>query len=395
MGAIIFRPGRLWKRFSFIRLPLLIGICGALSGCGAHFNSIYRSNEIGQQDMLITTDAQQRVLLRGHRVGSQGDVVTCVEPHPDAFTVNAASAAGHATTPSGLGAGFSGASSQSGAFLPFHTQTTTTLREQGYRLCEAYINGALSKLDYVQLLRRNQVMVTAVLAIEQLTGAVVGSGAAIGASSSVEVDQTAVTKANAEKATKEGNVEKQKTELDNAKNAEDKGNRDIKDQVDKIDQLKKAVTADPTKQTDLTNAETQLTKLNTQQTGLKDARVAAEGQFAAAKSELLGAIQNLNLALNPNLKTSTSSNLSGGGVSSTDIAGVASTVQKIVEMAFSKQYILDLCMMYWTKDLPTANDRVGAQSYQELDKNCDELFDVWKTRTEASDSETPYFLPGS
>ena len=49
-----------------------------------------------------------------------------------------------------------------------------------------------SELDYAQLMRRNQVMTTAVLAIEQLTGTVVGPSAAIGASSSAEVDQAAL-----------------------------------------------------------------------------------------------------------------------------------------------------------------------------------------------------------
>lgn len=154
------------------------------------------------------------MLLRAKRVGTANEIVTCVEPHPDAFTVNAASAAGNFAAPNGLGAALSGASSQAGASLALRTQTNTLLREQGYRICEGYLNGAVSKLDYAQLLRRNQVMVTAVLAIEQLTGAVVGPSFAIGASSSAEIDKEALQAASAELAKQETAKGKQQGVVD-------------------------------------------------------------------------------------------------------------------------------------------------------------------------------------
>jgi hypothetical protein len=376
MGTVI-RPRRLWTVFRFIRLPLLIAICGGLSGCGALFNSIYRSEEVGKQNLLITTDAQQRVILRENRVGRDGEIITCVEPHPDAFTVNAASAAGNFTAPNGLGAALSGASSQAGASLALRTQTNTILREQGYRICEAYVNGAVSKLDYAQLLRRNQVMVTAVLAIEQLTGAVVGPSFAIGASSSAEVDKDAVAKLKEDITKKETEIDQLTPEATNKQADAEKAKKAVKDQDDKIEQMKKDPT---TKPADLAAANTTLSGLVETQKKAEDMSKAATDKLKAAKLDLITMKQNLLFAQHPELKTSTQSDLHGAVVLNKDISEVAMAVQHIVDRAFDKAYIFDLCQMYWAEDIqPDFINKMNAGDvkFERLGKVCDKVFEIW------------------
>jgi hypothetical protein len=66
----------------------------------------------------------------------------------------------------------SAALQQSAAFVGLRTTSIQLLRDFGYRLCEAYLSGAISEGQYDLLMRRFQKNVVALLAIEQLTGAV-------------------------------------------------------------------------------------------------------------------------------------------------------------------------------------------------------------------------------
>jgi hypothetical protein len=395
---------------------LILSICGALSGCGAHFNSIYRSDDLDRQDRLMTTDAQQRVILRGNRVGTDGEIVTCVEPHPDAFTVNAASAAGNFTAPNGLGAALSGASSQSGASLALRTQTNTILREQGYRICESYINGAVSKVDYAQLLRRNQVMVTAVLAIEQLTGAVVGPSFAIGASSSVEIDKDAVQAANAELAKQQTAEGTQQGVVDSKKTAVAQQEAEVEKQRKAHEDAKKAQTellarpTPPATETEKTDAANKVSAtLTARDTAIKERDTrkqsleAEEGKLKGYQDAVLTARRNVTQASNPDLQTGTSSNVHGPAIVSKDVPGVALAVQHIVDLAFSKQYILDLCQMYWTNNLPSGIDSGNVSKenkYPNLGQVCSAVLDKWlalmdadaKKDTTGATTLSPYTL---
>jgi hypothetical protein len=394
-----FRASALSAYCKSIRfLSMVSAICCAVSGCGAHFNSIYRSDEVGQRDMVMTTDAQQRMILRATRVGTNGEIITCVEPHPDAFTVNAASAAGNFTAPNGLGAALSGASSQSGASLALRTQTNTILREAGYRICEGYINGAVSKLDYAQLLRRNQVIVTAVLAIEQLTGAVVGPAAAIGASSSTEVDKEAVQAANAELAKQETAEGAQKGVVDAKKAAVDQQKAEATKQAKVLEDAKRTLAdleaaTPPRPDTEKAEAAQKVAtaqsgfdaankELATREQSLKE----EQGKLDGIQSAVATARRNVAQASNPNLKTATSSTLQGPTIVSKDIPAVASAVQNIVELAFTKQHILDLCQMYWAKDLMSVESEranVSNVTYASLGQVCGAVLGVWLKIVEA------------
>ncbi len=85
-----------------------------------------------------------------------------------------------------------GGVSEAAANIGLRTQTIQTLRDGFYRVCEAYMNG-LSEEQYSIMLRRFQTNMIALLAIEQLTGAVKGGDAVVSASAGSGMDSVSNT----------------------------------------------------------------------------------------------------------------------------------------------------------------------------------------------------------
>lgn len=132
------------------------------TGC----NSFMLSGNGGSAEKL---DIQKRVILSGNMTPA---VRVCAEPSPDAMSSIAMEAAGKGGVPSKVQAELSVALQQSAAFVGLRTSSIQLLRDFGYRLCEAYLSGGIDKGQYDLLMRRFQKNVVALLAIEQLTGAV-------------------------------------------------------------------------------------------------------------------------------------------------------------------------------------------------------------------------------
>lgn len=336
-----------------------------LFGCSANYSAIHRSEALDRTDRLVTQDAKQKAILRQVR-SEDGTLTTCIEPSPDALSVFAATASGNLTTPQQLTAAFGGTRSESGANIGLRTQTITILRDQGYRICEAFANSGISYIDYAQLLRRNQILTTASLAIEQLTGAVVGPSAAIGASASLEVDQAAVSAAADKVAAQEKAVATQQAVVNGkvadeakAKSASEDAAAKAKAKKDELDKLPADDPKRPAVQKeydDLMKAEQKAaTDYATAQQAIRTEQTKLEGE----KRALNTLNQTLNEARNPEHKSRTASTLNGAYVVSKDIPGVANAVENIVDLAFSKSYIFDLCQMYWSGSIPKASPRLG------------------------------------
>lgn len=127
-------------------------------------------------------DAKLRAIISAKRgvIGSDGfpkigrngrpvtDLAICAEPSPDALQA----------TVSMLGIKVSGEKaleslfSEEAASIGLRTQTIQLLRDAYYRLCEAYLNDGIDAIAYDVLQRRFQNQIIALLAVEQLTGAV-------------------------------------------------------------------------------------------------------------------------------------------------------------------------------------------------------------------------------
>lgn len=158
-----------------------------LAGC-ADLNSIHRVRTIPDQSqptqpeaMVLTVDAKQRHLLVNPIIKDPlkpAEAVKwrmCAEAAPDAFSAYAASGALEGNK-SGGKAGFSG--SETAATIE-RTQTVNLLRESMYRTCERYLSGAIDKTTFIVQAARDQRSMVAVLAVEQLTGAIKGKSTII------------------------------------------------------------------------------------------------------------------------------------------------------------------------------------------------------------------------
>ena len=352
-------------------LPILLTV--SLAGCSGNYSTVYRSEALDRTDRLITQDAKQKGILRQIR-SADGKLATCIEPSPDALSVFAATAAGNVSTANQFAAAFGGTRAESGANIGLRTQTITILRDQGYRICEAYANSGINPTDYAQLLRRNQVLTTASLAIEQLTGAVVGPSVAIGASGSLEVDQAAVTAAGEKFAAQEKAVGVQEGVVAGKVADEDKARASSDDAEAKATAKKKELdalgAADPARPA----LQQQYDVLAAAATKAADTHQAAREATRTERANLEGERRKLstlqtvwNDARNPDHKTRTNSEIIGAAVANKDVGAVAAAVQNIVNLAFSKSYMLDFCQMYWSGSITTTNAQIGSVCARILD----------------------------
>lgn len=141
-------------------------LCLTLAGC-ANFNMLNRSTPLPDDGTAIHLDAPQRVTI-ANKYGW-----ACSEPSPDALQAYASSLGVGFSRPAGESISIANALSGNAGSIGLRTQSITLMRDALYRICELYFNGAISKSAAVQLLQRSQDLTLGVLAIEQLTGAVV------------------------------------------------------------------------------------------------------------------------------------------------------------------------------------------------------------------------------
>jgi predicted DNA binding CopG/RHH family protein len=145
-------------------------------------SSFFKSSGSGEK-----MDIQKRVILSGSDTPTTR---VCAEPSPDAMSSMALEAAGKGGVPSKVQAELSVALQQSAAFVGLRTSSIQLLRDFGYRLCEAYLSGAIDSGEYELLMRRFQKNVVALLAIEQLTGAVKAPPVVLTAQGQAETGQS-------------------------------------------------------------------------------------------------------------------------------------------------------------------------------------------------------------
>lgn len=150
------------------KTDFLIGVIGIalLTGC-AQFNTAFRTYD-GQKESVMV-DVKQRAIITGKQNGMP---VICAEPSPDAMAAYAAEIAGSFKTPQNYGGQLAATSQEGAAYVGLRTQSIQLLRDSLYRLCEGYMNGAITSERFDLLARRYQKNMVALLAIEQLTGTV-------------------------------------------------------------------------------------------------------------------------------------------------------------------------------------------------------------------------------
>jgi hypothetical protein len=166
----------------------------ALTACSNSGGTIYRKDTVGPYNVL-SVDARQRLVLQGEKIGSDGisRPVICTEPSPDAISAQAVSLAASASVPLGgkqTGSGqVAGGFSETVASIAMRTQTIQLLRDGYFRLCEAYMNGALDQRDYKGTLYFIDEFMATVLAIEAIGGTVQTPPVAISANASATINK--------------------------------------------------------------------------------------------------------------------------------------------------------------------------------------------------------------
>lgn len=156
------------------KAPTLV-VCSIalLSGC-ANFSSIHRTLDTTEGKGVLI-DVKQRAILASTKTSSETGkapyTVVCAEPSPDALSAYAFDLAAAGKLSSGRALDIAFGSAESAAYIGLRTQSIQLLRDQFFRACEAYMNQAISSEEYNLLIRRYQKQTAALLAIEQLTGA--------------------------------------------------------------------------------------------------------------------------------------------------------------------------------------------------------------------------------
>lgn len=164
-----------------MKSTIIIGLIATilLSGC-ARLNSIARDFNVNEGiGQLI--DAKQRAIIvvqkkkennHGTKNNDTNYTVVCAEPSPDALSAYAMQMALEGKIPDGTALKLAGSSQEGTSFIGLRTQSIQLLRDAMYRNCEAYANGAIDEAEYAIASRRHQRNMVALLAIEQLTGAI-------------------------------------------------------------------------------------------------------------------------------------------------------------------------------------------------------------------------------
>ncbi|MDZ4399084.1 hypothetical protein [Hydrogenophaga sp.] len=153
-----------------MKVLALIATALILQGC-ANPMSIYRPLDTASGTGALI-DIKQRAIVAGKRpdptTGTPMNVV-CTEPSPDALASYAAELAAKSDK---AGAELGAAVREGAAFVGLRTSSIQLLRDQLFYSCLSFMNGAIDKSQYELMSRRYQRQVVALMAIEQLTGAI-------------------------------------------------------------------------------------------------------------------------------------------------------------------------------------------------------------------------------
>ena len=247
-------------------------------------------------DTSYSTDARQRVITSNEPKDSSrpGLVdpkrIVCAEPSPDvAIAVANSFAVGVSVLGQGSGS-VSAAQAEGLAQLAERTVTVQLLRDQMYRACEAYANGAITGTTYSLVMsKNNKAMVTLMLG-ETAGGAFGRSLAAIGLEASAEAQAATQGLADNSAAMKKASDDLQAAEKDVA---EAKEKLDDKEKIQKVVDAKTdpAATTDEkaTAKKEVDDAKTELTTAEAK----RDAAAQRLNQSSEASSKAAAKVAEL------------------------------------------------------------------------------------------------------
>ena len=201
-----FKNRPLLSPMNMIKLTCVVCALILITGCGFHFT--HTTDSLPSGGKAIFVDARQRGIIANvvkskdsmkkdsmkkdsmekdsMEKDSMNSVLRiCSEPPPDVFSAITASLDLNASPTQGgaVSVGLSAFLNENAATIE-RTQTINILRESMYRTCERYMSGAISENEFIVQAARDQRVMAAVLAIEQLTGVQKAASTALTAASS-------------------------------------------------------------------------------------------------------------------------------------------------------------------------------------------------------------------
>lgn len=153
-----------------------------LNGCIANMNSVRHKFKISDGKSQLIDVKQRSVLVSSKQekieeaIGNKTTIrmishpIVCAEPSPDAMSAYAAEMAAKGGSEGKAYGELSAAMQESASFVGMRTASIQALRDYGYRICEAYMSGAINEIQYESLLRRYQKNLVVLFTIEQLSG---------------------------------------------------------------------------------------------------------------------------------------------------------------------------------------------------------------------------------
>ncbi len=286
----------------------------------------------------IHLDIKQRLVMS--RPYSTNPDVFCAEPSPDALSAVASAVGAGASVATKGSASIAQAFTEGAAMVGLRTQSITLMRDQMFRVCEAYYNGQLTRYQVMTLLTRGQDLTAAIVAIEQLTGTVAARQAGIAGSSNATASATLLantealskiremeTRAEEAVKTAEGEREAAKKVLEDLEGEPAFSNVGDPEHTNAVTKRDKAFE-------DLKTKEQLLDLRKKQEEDVTKARAALETQQdSSATMASAGATMNTEF---------------GGGLSAVADASskeaVSKAVQAIATAVLSKTYIIQECM---------------------------------------------------
>ena len=309
-----------------------------LAGC-ANLMTIDRSHELPGKGRVIHLDAPQRVVI------SDSEGVVCAEPSPDALQALASSFGAGLSVPTQGAVSLANALTSNTASIGLRTQSITLMRDALYRICEASHNKKLANTQVAQLLAQSQDLTLGVLAIEQLTGAIIArqpiltSGANADASSNV-----ANTKAALESATKNEQLAKE------ALAAAQKKEKDESDLVSKLQaDFDTKNSANPKDPAAISKADELLQAEKANLSKASDETKSAQTSYDDAHKAKLAIEQNFNTAIASAHATANGSGSFAAGfdhktIDKDTVEKIAGATKEIVNMVLTKGHVTDTCM---------------------------------------------------
>jgi len=158
-----------------LKIVSVISIISILSGC-ASFTHYNKERDLSG-NKAVFVDAKQRGIYKAKRTETANNVTktwegVCAEPVPDAISSLAATLGVDLSLTDKGNLGVSQSIAEGVSSIGIRTAAIEALRDIMYRNCEAYALGGVSNIGLETLQRRFQSTMVAILAIEQLTGAV-------------------------------------------------------------------------------------------------------------------------------------------------------------------------------------------------------------------------------